>query len=80
MDPTRMMRTAFVAAGLLTTALLTACNGGGGGGGSAVVGNDAFIAKVSTVVATMPDNTDPESTDDIAATSPDTSEPVTVVF
>ena len=32
MDQIRIMRTAFVAAGLVTTALLTACNGGGGGG------------------------------------------------
>ena len=88
MYQTRIMRTGFVAAmtGLGTAVILTACNSGGdgisnlGGGGPPVVANDAFIAKVITVVASAPDNTDPELTDSIVATSPDTTEPVTVVF
>lgn len=85
MDQTRIMRTGFVVAvtGLVTTVLLTACNSGGdgngsvvGGGGGPAVAKDAFIAKVITVAATAPDNTDPELTDSIVATSPETNEPV----
>ena len=85
MDQTRIMRTGFVVAvtGLLTTLLLTACNSGGdgngsvvGGGGGPAVAKDAFIAKVNTVAANSPDNTEPELTDSIVATSPENNEPV----
>ena len=88
MEQTRTIRTGFVVAmtGLVATVILTACSGGGGGssslggGGSPGDTSDAFMAKVTAVVATAPDNTDPESIDAIVATSPDTSEPVSVVF
>lgn len=91
MYQTRFMRRGFVAAmtGLVTTVILTACNGGGNdassnslsdGGGPSVVANDGFISKVATVAANAPDNTDPELTDSVAATSSDTAEPVAVVL
>ena len=90
MEQTRTMRTGFVVAmtGLVATVILAACSGGGGsgsnifGGGNGSTGDsgDAFMAKVITVVATAPDNTDAELIDSIVATSPDTSEPVAVVF
>ena len=81
MDQTRIKRTGFVVAmtGLVTAVILTAC-GGGNGNGLPAVTQDAFIAKVTTVVANAPDNTDPELIDSIVATSPETTEPVTVVF
>lgn len=85
MDQTRIMRTGFVVAmtGLVTAVILTACGGGDDGGsnlGSGGGSNDAFIAKVTAVAATTADNTEPESTDSIVATSPETTEPGTVVF
>ena len=87
MDQTRIMRTGFVVAvtGLVTTVLLTACNSGGDGnggvvGGGPAVAKDAFIAKVITVAANAPDNTEPELTDSIVATSPETNEPVAGVL
>ncbi len=92
MYQTRIMRTGFVAAltGLVTAVILTACSGGGdgnssvdggGGGPPPAVTKDAFIAKVIAVTAATPDNTDPEMTESVAATSPDSDEPdKTVVF
>lgn len=87
MDQTRIMRTGFVVAmtGLVTTVLLSACGGGDGngsvvGGSGSAVTKDAFIAKVITVAANAPDNTEPELTDSIAATSPETTEPVVGIF
>ena len=60
---------------------LAACGGSsndhGNDGGQA--GNpgtaDAFIAKVQALIATSPDNTEPESIDAIAVTTPETTEP-----
>ena len=85
MNQTRIMRTDFIVAmtALVTAVMLTACGGGGKGGSTLGDGggsNDALIAKVTTVTATSPDNTEPELTDSIVATSPDTTEPITVVF
>ncbi|MBA2689509.1 MAG: hypothetical protein H0U63_01740 [Burkholderiales bacterium] len=55
-------------------------NGGGGGGGSD--GNsssseaNSFIAAVQRVIASSPDDTEPEATDGINAVETDSSEPV----
>ena len=86
-----MKKTAVFSLSLLALAVavgLSACGGGGGNGdnqgnaggiGTDSAGNDSFIARVTAIIATNSDSTEPVSTDDITATSPETISPQPII-
>ena len=86
-----MKRTAVFSLSFLALAVavgLSACGGGGGGvdnqgnaggTGTDIAGNDSFIARVTAIIATNSDSTEPASTDNITATSPETTAPQPII-
>lgn len=83
-----MKRTAVFSLSFLALAVavgLSACGGGGdnqgnaGGTGTDIAGNDSFIACVTAIIATNSDSTEPASTDNITATSPETTSPQPII-
>lgn len=74
-----MNKRSYAALGLLLA--LAACGGssndhGNDNGQATNSGStDAFFARVQALIATSPDNTEPESIDAIAVTTPETTEP-----
>jgi hypothetical protein len=74
-----MNKRSYVALALLLA--LAACGGssndhGNDNGQAANPGpTDAFLAKVQALIGNSPDNTEPESIDAVAVTTPETTEP-----
>lgn len=63
-----------------TAVTLTACGGSGGDVQSGSAGNpDAFSAFVHKVVASSPDDSEPQVIDSVAVTSPDDTVPMPVI-
>ncbi|WP_194712793.1 hypothetical protein [Noviherbaspirillum soli] len=74
-----MNKRSYAALALLLA--LAACGGSGNdhGNDNGQAANpgptDAFLAKVQALIGTSPDNTEPESIDAVAVTTPETTEP-----
>lgn len=63
-----------------TAVTLTACGGSGGDGQSGSAGNpDSFSAFVHKVVASSPEDTDPQAIDSVVVTSPDDTLPMPLI-
>lgn len=61
--------------GIMGFSLAGCGNGSGGGSAMSLPQGDAFVAAVSRIVATSPEDAEPLAVDSIVPTSPDEAEP-----
>lgn len=74
-----MKRPLLALIGFAVVGLLAACGGGGGGnGGTSQPQGDQFTVAVQSIVASSPDDAEPQSVDAVTLTTPDDQEPVPV--
>ena len=76
-----IQRCAVLSAIALSLVALSGCGSNDNGQPTQVtpISADAFVTVVQSTVSSSPNNTEPVATDGIAATSPQTSEPIPLI-
>ena len=68
----------YLASALTLSAAFAGCGGSGGDSGPPSATGDSFTDRVLAVITTSQENDPPVSTDDIVATTPETTNPAAV--